>query len=60
MSQMTPASDAAHTVMLTRALWGGGLDYVKVVGWPCTVHVVARKEIGAREIISICAQEFKS
>ena len=60
MSQMTQGRDAAHTVMSTRALWGGGLDYVKVVGWPCTVHVVVRKEIGAGEIINICAQEFKS
>ena len=60
MSQMTPASDAAHTVMLTRALWGMGLDYVKVVGWPCTVHVVARKETGAGAITSICAEESKS
>ena len=60
MSQMTQGRDAAHTVMSTRALWGGGLDYVKGVGWHCTVLVVARNEIGDGEIISICANEFKS
>ena len=57
---MTPANVAAPTVMLMRALWGMGLNYVKVVGWPCTVHVVARTETGAGAITSIFAEEFKS